>query len=98
VEGLLRPVHPLGYYLLLICHVGTSDAAGSNLACIRGGCRALGMRVKGKGSRWCLLNPVSEIRKGLSRIGPIQGITAWLCGWCRRQGFGFCGHSLSKGY
>lgn len=91
-----RFVHPLDYYPLLIFHVGTGDATWSNLERIRGGYRALGMRVKGKGSRWCLLNPASERGKGLSRNVLIQGVTAWLQS-CVRPGFGFCDHSHSEG-
>lgn len=63
-----RLIHPLNYYPLLIFYLGTSDVAGSNLARIKGGYRALGMRMKGKRGRWCLLNPVSERGKCLADV------------------------------
>lgn len=49
VEVLPRLVDLLDSYPLLIFHVGSSSAAWSNLECMNGGYRALGMRVKGEG-------------------------------------------------
>jgi len=76
------------YYPLLLFHVGINDTASRNVGRIKEDFKALGVKAKSFGSQVIFSSILPVGGRGSAGNRRIMDINSWLCGWCRREGFG----------
>ena len=87
-ERVAQLIKSTDHYPLLFFHVGMNDTAIWNLGRIRQDYKALVVQAKSIGAQ-VIFSSILPVRgKGAARNRPIMQINFWLCGWCRREGFG----------